>query len=339
MTQTQAVRFEASTRLLHEICRVSHPTHEFSGAGGLFATRGLHRALRAHENTAIYDWLMMVFSYQGVADRAVDTILRRDGNATWETMAASLRAQPDCGKLRSFWKFEGCGYEKSRRSCNNAGDLHACPLPRLNLRNGSLSQLSFSLYLFFRDVAGGDFLGWLDDRIQKALGGGYPDIERELITPMRSIHGISDKVISMALSDLLLASPNPDWRQLGAEFIVVDRLIHNFMHRSGILERHDCEHTYGPGCYGEKGCAKLLLSLSRGIDMRRYHHAFPQPFPRFVQIAIWRYCTASGENICNGNQIDDRKRCRNELCNLQSFCERIALRAGSRNSIKQRPLV
>ena len=329
MTLQEADRWEASTRLLHEICRIAHPTQEFANSGSLFSTPKLRRALSRGDNSAIYDWLMGVFSYQGVADKAVATIIARDGNATWSAVEVSLNKTPGCRKLWSFWTFEGCGYSKFQRSCNCQEAFSGCPLPRLPLRNGSLNQLAYSLYFFFRDVAEGDFLGWLGVRIKAAEGGTYPEIERELIAPLRAVHGISDKVISMALSDLLLASSDPSWRRLGAEFIVVDRLIHNFMHRSGILKRHDCEHLYGPGCYGDHGCAKLLLSLSRGIDMRRFHHSFPQPFPRFVQTAIWRFCTASGENVCNGNQIDDRRRCRNEICNLQSFCERIALRRGS----------
>lgn len=326
MKSSEAERWIASTHLFHEVCRIAHPTQDFTGSGSLFSTPRLQRALRDRDNATIYDWLMMVFSYQGVADKAVETIIARDGNATWTRVKASLTSDPDCSKLRGFWAFEGCGFSKTHRSCNCTSQIAECPLPRLPLRNGSLNQLAYSLFFFFRDVAGGDFLGWLDERVTAANDGSYPDIERELIVPLRSVHGISDKVVSMALSDLLLASPDPVWRRLGAEFIVVDRLIHNFMHRSGILKRHGCEHAYGPACYGKDGCAKLLLSLSRCIDMRRYHHAFPQPFPRFVQTAIWRYCAASGENICNGNQIDDRKRCQNDGCQLQSFCMRIALR-------------
>lgn len=323
MRMPEAERWEESIRLLHEVCRVAHPSQNYSVSGAVTSST-LQRSLRAHDNPAIYDWLMNVFSYQGVADKSVETIIARDGNATWVKVNASLR-NAECRKLQSFWTMEGCGYSKKRRSCNNSSGFSGCPLPRLRLRNGSLNQLAFSLYLFFRDVAEGDFLGWLDDRILELANGSFLDIERELIAPMRAIHGVSDKVISMALSDLLLASLNPAWRKLGAEFVVVDRLVHNFMHRSGILRRHGYEHPYGPICYGERGCAKLLLSLSRGIDMRRYHSAFPQPFPRFVQSSIWRYCAASAENICNGNQIDDRRRCRNGRCNLQSFCERVTL--------------
>lgn len=327
MILREAKRFDASVRLLDRICKIAHPTWGFLAS----ATRdagALQKALRRRDTEAIYDWLMIVFSYQGIADKSVDTILARDGSVTWKQIDETLLHDAGCSKLRGFWAFSGCGFSKLSRSCNSPTKFESCHLPRLTLRNGALSQLAYSLYFFMRDVANRDFFGWLDQRVSHALEGGYLAIEEHLIAPMRSVFGISDKVISMALSELLLASDLPAWRQLGAEFIVIDRLVHNFLHRSGILRRHKCEHLYGRSCYAENGCAKLLLSLSRGIDTRRFHNSFLQPFPRFVQLAIWRFCAASGENICNGNKIDDAKRCQNEGCNLQSFCERVSLRKG-----------
>ena len=248
MIFADAARLEASARLLHEVCRIAHPTHEFTLSGSLFATQQLKRALRKGDNAVVYDWLMTVFSYQGIADKAAETIIARDGNATWAKIDDSLRGKHTCPKLRGFWRFESCGFSKSHQRCNSSQHYAECPLPRLPLRNGALNQLAYSLYFFFRDVADGDFLTWLGSRIRMASEGGYANLENALITPLRVVHGISDKVISMALSDLMLASPNPVWRRLGAEFVVVDRLIHNFMHRSGILRRHDCEHPYGLAC-------------------------------------------------------------------------------------------
>jgi hypothetical protein len=34
--------------------------------------------------------------------------------------------------------------------------------------------------------------------------------------------------------------------------IAVDTLVHNFLHRTGILHRLDASHAYGPACY--HGC-------------------------------------------------------------------------------------
>jgi hypothetical protein len=45
-----------------------------------------------------------------------------------------------------------------------------------------------------------------------------------------------------------------------------------------------------------------------------------------LQIAIWRLCAQNGLNLCNGNRIDDRYRCRNAECPLFVDCERVPLK-------------
>jgi hypothetical protein len=70
--------------------------------------------------------------------------------------------------------------------------------------------------------------------------------------------------------------------------------------------------------------------FAQQIDARQFNRQFPRTFPRFVQHAIWRYCSQQGLDICNGNQIDDRKRCSNIQCLLYSTCDRNALYLNSR---------
>ena len=55
------------------------------------------------------------------------------------------------------------------------------------------------------------------------------------------------------------------------------------------------------------------------IDARQFNRAFPQVFPRFVQLAVWRYCSQQGFDVCNGNRLDDRHRCQNRHCRLYRF--------------------
>jgi hypothetical protein len=108
--------------------------------------------------------------------------------------------------------------------------------------------------------------------------------------------------------------------------IAVDTLVHNFLHRTGIL--HDCgrTHRYGADCYRPGGCAEIVKSLSALIDARAFNPNFPRDFPRFVQHAIWRFCAADGLNLCNGNRIDDRKSCQITYCYLHQKCGRISLK-------------
>jgi hypothetical protein len=67
--------------------------------------------------------------------------------------------------------------------------------------------------------------------------------------------GALRKVLSMALADLLLgADPNRErWVTTGASMIAVDTLVHNWLHRTGILRRLGAEHAYGPACYSCSG--------------------------------------------------------------------------------------
>jgi hypothetical protein len=130
----------------------------------------------------------------------------------------------------------------------------------------------------------------------------------------------------------------PGWFDVGASFIVVDTLVHNFLVRTGILDRLAASHPYGPACYQAGGCADVLIGIASAIDARRFNPAFPKTFPRFVQHAIWRYCSQSGLDICNGNRIAYGDKCMNMWCRLYSRCDRLILHAEPKESRKSAAL-
>jgi hypothetical protein len=173
------------------------------------------------------------------------------------------------------------------------------------MRNGRLAQSAVALYLFLRDVCSGDFISWIDDHlIQSNEPNAAP-----IIDALRHIHGVSDKVLSLALVVLLLGGRPGDslWQAAGVQLIVIDTLVHNWLHRTGILNDLDARHRYGPKCYAPSGCAGILRRAALRIDARRYGLDNPPAFPRLIQSAIWRFCAADAFDICNGNRIDDRK--------------------------------
>jgi hypothetical protein len=190
--------------------------------------------------------------------------------------------------------------------------------------------MAYSLFLFMRDVAENDFVGWIDSQLA-AANSQSPDrlagLREAIIRPLRNVYGVADKVLAMALSSLLLGAgkERPLWVEVGATFVAVDTLVHNFLHRTGILPRFCADHPYGDRCYQPGGCASILHLLAANIDARQFNPAFPKTFPRFVQSAIWRYCAENGLDICNGNRIDDDARCDNVYCRLFQRCDRIAL--------------
>jgi hypothetical protein len=150
-----------------------------------------------------------------------------------------------------------------------------------------------------------------------------------LLDPLRHVYGVSNKVLSMALSVLLLAAPKNMrlWAEVGVGMIAIDTLVHNFLVRTGILRRFNADHLYGPACYQANGCADIIHAVAAEIDASQFNPQFPKSFPRFVQHAIWRYCAENGLDVCNGNRINDDTRCDNVYCQVRPICDRVVLRS------------
>jgi hypothetical protein len=148
-----------------------------------------------------------------------------------------------------------------------------------------------------------------------------------VVDPMRKIHGISDKILNLVLSTLLLGAGRgrPFWVEAGAAMIAIDTLVHNFLARMGILNRANADHPYGPQCYASGGCANLINVISGNIDSRQFNSRYPSDFPRFVQKAIWPYCAAEGLKVCNGNKMKDGFPCGNTECRIFGSCDRHSL--------------
>jgi hypothetical protein len=293
---------------------------------------GLNEAIASGNTPPIFDWLLTAFSFQGISDRVARGYIEKHGAASWSAMEAGLKTSPSCQKLHSYWGYEGCRYDKGSFTCAEPDHIDACPVPRPRLRNGRLNQTAYSLFLFVRDIAGGDLTGWIDSQLEAATGSSVADLEaarqEALIGPLRSVYGVSDKVLTMALSSLLIGARNhrPVWFEAGRVMVAIDTLVHNFLHRTGILESCGIPHRYGPACYAEGGCAEIIRAAADRIDARSFNPSFPKLFPRFVQHAIWRYCAAEGLDLCNGNRIDDHEPCQINYCYLFQICGRKSLK-------------
>ena len=256
------------------------------------------------------------------------------GTATWAAISRDIGNEPACHRLKSYWHFDGCRFDKGSMTCSEPDLIDGCPLPRHRLRNGRLNQTAYCFFLFVRDIADGDIIGWIDRRVAGPAvnSAGKPEpiwkAQERLIGPLRNVYGVSDKILTMALSGLLLSAEKvrPGWFEVGAGMIVVDTLVHNFLHRTGILEECGTSHPYGAGCYGEGGCAEILGVVSGRIDATAFNKHFPAIFDRFVQHAIWRYCAGDGLNTCNGNRIDDRSSCAVNYCQISNKCRKKALK-------------
>ena len=317
-----------AVHLIHQVCCFAGPFDLIEE----FRDQDLIAAVARHDTAALFNRLMHDFSFQGISDQIAENYMARHGQATWASVRKNLAKRPTCPKLQTYWHFHACRYEKTTGTCTEPDHIAACPLPTHRLRNGHLNQIAYSLFLFIRDVADGDLISWIDDRLDQAAGQAGSDrlmaAGHALIEPLRNVYGVSDKVLAMALSALLIGADDvrPNWLQVGAHLIAVDTLVHNFLHRTGILKRLKAAHAYGPDCYRPDGCADIIARIAQEIDARAFNRTFPAYFPRFVQLAIWRYCSQQGLDICNGNRVDDRYQCQNRHCRLHWLCDRVLLK-------------
>jgi hypothetical protein len=199
---------------------------------------GITRAIKDHDTPVLFDWLVEALSFQGISDSVAAEYIEQHGNVRWADVAEGLSRTPSCPKLAGYWRFYGCRYHKGSGTCGEPGHIDACPLPRHPLRNGRLNQMAYSLFLFMRDVADNDFVGWIDSQL-RTVNSQSPNrlaaLREAIIGPLRNVYGVSDKVLAMALSNLLLGAGKrrPLWLEVGATFVAVDTLVHNFLHRTG----------------------------------------------------------------------------------------------------------
>jgi hypothetical protein len=328
--RSPASDLEYAIGLVSEVCARSGEPDLIADIRRSFRKQGLSGAIREHDSDAIFDWMVEAISYQGISDHVAASYIEQHGSVSAYELRQGLSRQGLCPKLKAYWRFEGCGYRKAAGSCNAPQRYLRCPLPRHDLRNGSLNQAAYSLYLFMRDVADGDFVGWIDQRLDAADQPSSPlraQLLRDAVVgPLLNIHGVSHKVVHMALASLLLADGRRKrWQLAGSAMVAIDTLVHNWLWRTGIMQRLGTPHSYGSVCYGAGGCEEIINLISRHIDARGFNVGFPAVFPRFVQKAIWVFCAASGSNQCNGNTIDDSERCKLSDCPLFEACDRIRL--------------
>jgi hypothetical protein len=298
----------------------------------VLARHGVIAAVQRRTSSEIFDWLIDTLSYQGISDSIATNYMEQHGRVRWRDIADALAHPVRCPKLTCYWAFEGCGYRKGSGVCANPEHQPTCPLPRHDLRNGRLNQTAYSLFLFIRDLAEGDIVGWLDQQLAAVAAAPVFDrparLRHALLWPLGHVHGVSNKVLAMALSDLLIAADakRPAWIEAGSVMIAIDTLVHNFLHRTGTLGDFGAEHPYGPRCYAPNGCAEIIERIAGKIDARQFNPAFPANFPRFVQHAIWRFCAEAGLNRCNGRHIDDRAPCAQSDCPVFASCARVPLK-------------
>lgn len=293
---------------------------------------GVIAAVAGRDSAVIYDWIVALLALQGISNRAAEVFAERRGNPTWDDLSRRMAANARCPRLRSRWNFEDCGFRRSTATCSTPHHLLTCPVTEILARKGVLAEAAVGLWLFIRDIAGGDLVSWIDARLVDAdLGRDHPGravvMRDAVLQSLLGIPGTGPKVWSMILAELLLGADRrrERWVVTGASFVAIDSLVHAYLHRTGILDRLGAAHAYGAACTAPRGCIDVIAGLAARVDAREFNTAFPRVFPRWVQFAIWNWCAAGGLDLCNGNHIDDAQGCHQRFCPAFGNCARLPI--------------
>ena len=278
--RSQASALDHALRLIHRVCCFAGSADLIEQIRNENGGAAIRSAIKRHDTAVLYDWLMSALSYQGISDRAAYEYMERHGQATWSDLERKLARPVRCPKLRSYWHFHDCRYDKTSRTCAEPCHINQCPLPAHHLRNGRLNQTAYSLYLFIRDIADGDLVGWIDTRLKDADDPTVPDrlgsMREALIEPLRRVYGVADKVLTMALSCILLAAPKDRlrWIEVGGSMIAIDTCAQlsapyrhpakircrPFLWRGGLLPAWRLREHHCPGS-GANRCPRIQSTL------------------------------------------------------------------------------
>ena len=245
----------------------------------------LRRAIEHHDTPYLFDQLMEAFSFQGISDHAAYTYMEQHGRLTWRDLEQATARTLNCSKLRSYWALNGCGYRKEAQTCAMPKILPVCPLPRHDLRNGRLNQTGYSLFLFIRDVADGDLVGWIDQQLHQASEGSVRGravrLRNALVEPLCNIFGVKSKVVSMSLAYVLTSAPPNKtlWLEAGASMIAIDTLVHNFLHRTGILRRFNARTRIRSGLLRPKRLCGHYLAYCKPHRCTRVQSEISEVLP------------------------------------------------------------
>jgi hypothetical protein len=118
-----------AVRLIHAVCGLAGSATWIDDIRADLRADKVQAAIRHRNIAVVFDWLMAALSYQGVSDAAAYEYMARHGRAEWRDIDQKLGQGVSCPKLKSYWHFHGCRYEKASRTCAEPEHIGDCPLP------------------------------------------------------------------------------------------------------------------------------------------------------------------------------------------------------------------
>jgi hypothetical protein len=115
---------------VHGVCCLSGSPSYIQDLREGLNDRGIVRAVKNHDTATLFDWLVDLFSLQGISDTVATGYIAEHGNIRYAEVADALSRAPSCHRLAGYWRFYDCQYAKATGSCSEPSHVDACPLPR-----------------------------------------------------------------------------------------------------------------------------------------------------------------------------------------------------------------
>jgi hypothetical protein len=113
----QGSAIDHAVRLIHAICGLAGSATLIDDIRADLRADRVQAAIRNSDTAVVFDWLMAALSYQGIADAVAYDYMERHGRAAWRDIDQKLSQGISCPKLKSYWHFYGCRYDKVNRTC------------------------------------------------------------------------------------------------------------------------------------------------------------------------------------------------------------------------------
>src|ERR1700731_5452916 len=101
-----------AVRLIHAVCGLAGSPTLIDEIRADLRAEKVRAAIRNHNTAAVFDWLMAGLSYQGISNQVAHDYMERHGRAAWGDIDQKLGHDGRCPKLKSYWPFHDCRYDK-----------------------------------------------------------------------------------------------------------------------------------------------------------------------------------------------------------------------------------
>ena len=215
-------------------------------------------------------------------------------------MVAATKGQRDLCRAAAHWRLSPAGHDR---------------------RNGHLNQAAYSLFLFIRDLADHDLIGWINAswrpptvplartgclqwrRPDRAAAGGIGCLGQG------PRHGPVQPAARRSEEHGL-------WIEVGGSMIAIDTLVHDFLHPTGVSRSVQGEAPVRVGLLSTRPLLGYHSIVAEHIDARQFNPAFPQLFPGSSSTRFGS-SSAGRPDVCTGDRINVARRCSNMDCRVR----------------------